>query len=327
MITIRTAKKIGFNLLTQKGSAVTTKIPDQESNFIKSPSPFLDIDCILENILQVSRTFLLLHADKELSTIEESQFLHDIQLRRTGLPVAYITGHKEFYGLDFFVNPDVLIPKPDTETLIEHALSNAVQANKNINSSKPYFIADICTGSGCIAITMVHELFEQFPEKNIFMSASDISEKALFIAKKNENKILNTTNIPPAKKYNKIKFYQGDLFAAFPSSQQKFNMILSNPPYIPASMVTELLQDGRREPRLALDGDRNTTTNGIGIIQRLIPQVFQHLANKGFFLVETGEYNAEETAALFKKQGFSNIIIHKDLAGHLRVVEGTKKAD
>ena len=97
-------------------------IPPQSKTplFIPSPSPALDINCILENILQKDRTYLLIHRDEELSPTQEKAFWEAVQKRRTGLPIAYITGHKEFFGLDFFVTPDVLIPKPDTELLAIH---------------------------------------------------------------------------------------------------------------------------------------------------------------------------------------------------------------
>ncbi len=298
------------------------------ADFVLSPSPALDINCILEHILQKDRTFLLIHRDLELSDAQQTAFLEAVAKRRTGLPVAYITGHKEFYGLDFYVTPDVLIPKPDTELLVEHAVDWAKDfLRENLTEIS---IADICTGSGCIIISVLHELiglnaFTGLTKLNELRSspdimpqikafASDISKPALKIAKTNASRLLPDTE---------ITFLQGDLFEPFPEDKH-FDLILSNPPYIPSAMVSELLKDGRSEPVLALDGDTSETSDGLAIIRRLIPQAYGHLNKGGLFLVESGEYNAEATAELMKKAGFCNVRIFEDLAGQLRLTQGRR---
>lgn len=311
-------------------------VPPAGENFVLSPTPALDINCILEHILQKDKTFLLIHRDLELSKAQESAFLEAVAKRRTGLPVAYITGHKEFYGLDFYVTGDVLIPKPDTELLVEHA----VDWGKDFLRENPpeISIADICTGSGCIIISVLHELFSSIAGKeksSIKAYASDISKPALEIAATNASRLLPDS---------KITFLHGDLFEPFPEDKH-FDLILSNPPYIPSAMVRELLKDGRCEPVLALDGDARLSKNlhpvnggdvaetgsahpandGLAIIRRLIPQTYGHLNKGGLFLIESGEYNAEATAELMKNAGFGNVKIFKDLSGQLRLTQGIKK--
>lgn len=285
------------------------------ADFVLSPSPALDINCILEHILQKDRTFLLIHRELELSDAQQTAFLEAVAKRRTGLPVAYITGHKEFYGLDFYVTSDVLIPKPDTELLVEHATKWAKDfLCENLSEIS---IADICTGSGCIIISVLHTLLSSIAGKeksSIKAYASDISKPALKIAKTNASRLLPDTE---------ITFLQGDLFEPFPEDKH-FDLILSNPPYIPSAMVSELLKDGRSEPVLALNGDTSETSDGLAIIRRLIPQAYGHLNKGGLFLVESGEYNAEATAELMKKVEFCDVKIFKDLSGQLRLTQGRK---
>ena len=183
-------------------------------------------------------------------------------------------------------------------------------------------IADICTGSGCIGISVLCEI-EKYAEKCNFI-LTDISSKALDVASENARKLV------PSEFIKSVDFKQGDLCAPLPENMQ-FHMILSNPPYIPAAEVTELLKDGRNEPRIALDGDTDTavssenkSSDGLAVIRRLIPQVLTHLAAGGIFFLETGEYNAEKAAELMKLSGFSSVKTYTDLSGQLRLTEGTK---
>ena len=144
------------------------------------------------------------------------------------------------------------------------------------------------------------------------MPVMSISKAALVVAEKNANRLLSK------EERQNISFYQGDLFQAFSSSEnQKFDMILSNPPYVPTNLTEELLSDGRSEPRLALDGE----SDGLGIIRRLVVEAKNHLKKGGVFFLEAGEYNVEEAGKCLLKAGFTDIFIHKDLAGLLRLVE------
>lgn len=275
-----------------------------------SPSPELDCNCLLQFVTKKNKTFLLFHRDIELTASEEALFQDSLEKRITGLPIAYITGEKEFFGRTFHVTPDVLIPKPDTETLIEEALPIIVKLHENNN--RTIKIADICTGSACIAITIALEALER--NIPIEITATDISEKALAVAKMNcENLLAENKNI--------ISFFHGDLFC---NINEKFDLILTNPPYIPSKDVDELLKDGRNEPRLALDGDEKGSFDGLGIIRRLIPQIKNHLTQTGAFIMETGEYNAEAAAKECELQGLNKIHIVKDLSNQLRDIIGYK---
>lgn len=286
-----------------------------------SPSAALDVSVLLEFFLGKDKTWILLHEKDELTAEQFSKLSDAVAARKTGLPVAYITGRKEFYGYDFFVTPDVLIPKPDTEILVESALTEILQKIQGEKSGISS-ICDICTGSGCVGLSVIKSLSgrnEISSAKVPELTLSDISSAALLIAEK------NAKNLLPKELCQKINLVHSDLFSAIP---KRFDMILSNPPYIPSKMVDELLKDGRSEPRLALDGDSYGTSHkscdGLSIIRRLVPQCMEHLNEGGILIVEAGEYNAVETKAIFEKSGFSHVKIIKDLEGQARDVYGEK---
>ena len=275
-------------------------------------SPVLDANILLCHFLNLSKTALICNDSRILKETELDTIQQGIEKRLSGLPVAYITNHKEFFGYDFYVDQNVLIPKPDTELLVEQALLAVDKALSTAPEKKAdYKIADVCTGSGCIAISVLKTLFQKYGS-SIKVAASDISKAALAVAEKNANRLLSK------EERQNISFYQGDLFQAFSSSEnQKFDMILSNPPYVPTNLTEELLSDGRSEPRLALDGE----SDGLGIIRRLVEEAKNHLKKGGVFFLEAGEYNVEEAGKCLLNAGFTDIFIHKDLAGLLRLVE------
>ena len=277
-----------------------------------SQSPVLDANILLCHFLNLSKTALICNDSRILKETELEIIQKGIEKRLSGLPVAYITKHKEFFGYDFYVDQNVLIPKPDTELLVEQALLAVDKAFVTAPEKKAdYKIADVCTGSGCIAISVLKTLFQKYGS-SIKVAASDISKAALAVAEKNANTLLSQ------EERQNISFYQGDLFQAFSSSEnQKFDMILSNPPYVPTNLTEELLSDGRSEPRLALDGE----SDGLGIIRRLVEEAKNHLKKGGVFFLEAGEYNVEEAGKCLLNAGFTDIFIHKDLAGLLRLVE------
>ena len=297
-----------------------------------SPTPELDVQIILQHALHLDKTQLLLFSNKKLPHTKLDWLNEAVAKRKTGLPVAYITGVKEFYGYDFFVTPDVLIPKPDTEILVEHAIELIMERIGSGGDAgteapaRPLKILDMCTGSGCIGLSVMKTLYalENVPVENLpQMTLVDISEPALAIAKKNAAALL-----PDGEILQKITFIQSDLFEKV---EGKFDFILTNPPYVPSKLVDELLKDGRNEPRLALDGDvalrqaqgpqtASGPQDGTHIIKKLITQSCKHLAQNGTILMETGEYNAQTTADFAQKAGFATEI-HRDLEGQLRVVE------
>ena len=295
-----------------------------------SASPQLDAEVLLCHFLNLNKTQLLMKQNEELTDDVKPKLDDAVARRAAGLPIAYITGHKEFYGYDFIVSPAVLIPKPDTEILVERAV-DVILSMIDARGENLLTVCDMCTGSGCIAIAVAKTLLEDervAPEQLPKFTLADISEPALDIARRNATALLSDHGSLVMSRFN---FVRTNLFDAI-SEAIKYDVILSNPPYIPHTMVDELLKDGRSEPRLALDGDITLTgdrareadgqakDDGLEIIRNLIPQAQAHLAPRGSIIMETGEYNAEATAALAEDAGF-NTEIHKDLEGQLRVVE------
>ena len=299
-------------------------------NISSSASPQLDAEILLCHFLNFNKTQLLLNQNKELPDEIKPKLDNAISRRATGLPIAYITGHKEFYGYDFIVSPAVLIPKPDTEILVERAV-DVILSKMDARGENLLTVCDMCTGSGCIAIAVAKTLLEDervAPEELPKFTLADISQPALDIAQRNAESLLGQYGGLVKSRFN---FVRTNLFDAI-SEAIKYDVILSNPPYIPHTMVDELLKDGRSEPRLALDGDitlegdraiteaGSPADDGLEIIRNLIPQAAAHLAPMGSLLMETGEYNAEAAAVLAEAAGF-NTELHRDLEGQLRVVE------
>lgn len=293
-----------------------------------SPSPQLDIEILLSFALSMDKTKLLLNRSMEIPEAKMEWLKSALSDRLQGLPVAYITGHKEFYGYDFIVSPSVLIPKPDTEILIERAIELILE-KMEVHPNQVLTVCDMCTGSGCIALAVLRTLIDVYkiPYGNLpAFTLVDISDAALEIAKENARTLADGFS-------DKIHFVRSNLFEQFTlTGGWSFDLILTNPPYIPHSMVNELLKDGRNEPRLALDGDitlsgdaaytveGDLADDGMEIIRNLIPQAKVHLSPLGMILMETGEYNAEATSKLAENHGFNSRIL-KDLEGQLRVVE------
>ncbi|MEE0879808.1 MAG: peptide chain release factor N(5)-glutamine methyltransferase [Treponemataceae bacterium] len=290
---------------------------EQTKQLINSTTPSLDVDCLLCHVLEKNRSWVLAHQDENLDELNLKKLNSFIDQRKTGLPIAYIIEKKEFFGLEFFVNKNVLIPKPDTELLIEKAIEIIEQDFQNRISK----VADVCTGSGCVFISIAKQ-FEN--TKNIKYFSTDVCHKALEVAKINSQKILGQTFTE-----ENVQFNLADLLD---NVTEKFDMIVSNPPYVPRSIVNDLLLDGRREPPLALDGDAcyisTTDSNygdGMSLIRPLIKQSYEQLNDGGFFLIETGEYNAHLTREYLQEIGFSDIITFDDLSGQPRVTRAIKK--
>lgn len=291
-----------------------------------SPSPILDADVILKWILKCDQTFILFHSETELSEQQKNIFCSSIEKRKTGLPVAYITGIKEFFGYDFEVDKNVLIPKPDTELLVENAVNFIEEKFHAASDCKILSVCDMCSGSGCVGISILKFIEEKkiIPKsllpKIIF---ADISKKTLDIAKKNSLRLLSEFA------FEKTVFVQSNLFENLGQSRNGlFDVIVSNPPYIPYSQTVELLKDGRSEPSLALCGDIDLNGNltnfddGLEIIRNLIFQSVDFLNPGGILILETGEYNAFKTKKIMEDSEFKDVKIYKDLEGQFRNVSG-----
>lgn len=284
-----------------------------------SQTPFLDAEIFLQEILCKDKTFILMNNNFALNQSQEKKIFEWTSAREQGLSVAYIVGKREFFGYDFFVNQNVLLPKADTEILVSRAIeiiSEKIVANEN----RILTVCDMCTGSGCIALSVLRTLadcervpFERLPQ----FTMADISLDALSVAKKNAEILLR------GKENSRVKFIQSNLFEAVPFS---FDVILANPPYIPHEEARALLADGRGEPLLALDGDVSRegdfsgTNDGLEVARRLALEAKSHLAPNGFLLMETGEYNADAAADFLRLHNFCGVEIVRDLEGQKRVV-------
>ena len=216
----------------------------------------------------------------------------DVLLRRASHePLQHITGEQDFMGITFWVNENVLIPRQDTETLVEEAL-------KVIPSGS--HILDLCTGSGCVILSLV------VLGQGLSGIGVDISEEALAVARENGARLVG----------RKADFVKGDMFQPVSG---KFNAIVSNPPYIPSAVVDELEPEVKdHEPRLALDG----TEDGLFFYKKITAEAGDYLNDGGWLLVEIGYDQGADVSTLFKEAGFKDVEVIKDLAGNDRVVKG-----
>lgn len=224
-------------------------------------TPSLDAHVLFAHILQKPKSWLLAHPETQPNPAQAAALEVALQRLENGEPLPYVLGHWEFYGLDFQITPDVLIPRPETELLVESALA---WARTRSRSGAGLRLIEIGTGSGCISVCLASLL----PEAEI--SATDISSAALVVARLN------------AEKHGlagRIRFYEADLFPASPP--QAFDLILSNPPYIPTATLKTLAVSGR-EPTLALDGG----PDGLAVIRRLLDQSQRRLAAGGAIRIE-----------------------------------------
>ena len=291
-----------------------------------------DADILIAHILKKERSWLLSHSDFDFLPYK-NEFEAFVQKRSSGISIAYLTGTKDFFGRTFYVNENVLIPKPDTETLVEHALNFAME---KLKKNEPLFVLDICTGSGCIGLSLAAELYENLSQtsdafdkpqraqrtqsyfdRSFFLILADISEEALKVCKKNMDSLL------PSALYKRALAVKADLhlpFPCVPEPKRSYDLITANPPYVPSKLMESLLEDGRSEPRLALDGG----IEGLDLIPPLAENSYLSLNLGGKLFVEVGEYHAAQAAEIFRSAGFSQVQIHKDLAGNDRVIECTK---
>jgi len=260
----------------------------------------LDAELLLASVFCIDRMNLFLQLDRPLTKLERDSFKNLLLRRGHGEPVAYILGYRDFYRQRFIVSRDVLVPRPDTELLVESTIKFAKSRPGQIN------ILDIGTGSGCIAISIANELPEALVE------AWDVSEPALEIAKRNaENlEILN------------VRFEVCNGLALDEENSQEFDVIVSNPPYIASDEVALLSPETLAyEPRLALFCPNQ---NGFSFYEAFAKNAGQALKPGGRIFLEVGVNQSAKVAQLFEGAGWGKILIEKDLSGHGRVVSAEK---
>jgi len=270
------------------------------------PSAQLAAELLLMHVLACDRTYLYSHADEPVPPQALERYFQLIADRATGKPTQYITGHQEFWGLDFEVTPDVLIPRPETEHIVECVLELARQ--QGYASDERLRIIDVGTGSGCIALAVASE----FPRASLF--AVDISTAALVVASR------NATRLTMAER---VWFLKSDLLGLLltPDLAGTFDFVLSNPPYIgrrEMQFVQHEVSDF--EPRLALGADLERAEE---LYERLFPQALQALKPGGHAVVEIG-YNMRDRVVALLDEQWENIQVTPDLAGIPRVVSARK---
>ncbi len=261
-----------------------------------SPSAQLDAQILLSHILQCNSAHLLAWPEKELSEEQSTSYQHLIKQRQQGHPVAHLTGSREFWSLNFSVNKSTLIPRPETETLVEFIL-------KKFGNKKSLKLLDMGTGTGAIAITIATEK----PDWKIF--ASDFSADALRLAIHNSK----------THQTNNILFVQSDWFTNI--KPHDFDIIVSNPPYIANNDPHLLAGDVRFEPKSAL----TSGINGMNDIEHLCSHARNHLTENGCLIVEHGYNQKQQVAKCFVKNGFTQIEQKQDLSGHNRMTAGEFK--
>lgn len=256
-------------------------------------TPKLKARLLMQYVLKKTREELIVFDDLEISKEQEKEYLSDIEKIIKQVPLQHITHRQEFMKLDFFVNKDVLIPRPDTEILVEEVI-------KILNKRRNPYVLDLCTGSGAIAISIAKYV------KNAKVFAVDISDKALNIAKRNafDNEVLN-----------KIKFIQSDLFENV--GKIKFDLIVSNPPYIKTEVLENLDKEVKKEPIIALDGGKD----GLDFYRKIISQAEKYLKFNGYLCLEIGYDQKIDVIELIENQEhYRGTYSKKDLYDNDRIV-------
>ena len=264
------------------------------------PSPRLNAELLLMFALSCERSYLYAHPEHELTTDEQSRFDEVIRERARGCPTQYITGHQEFWGLDLLVSPAVLIPRPETEHLVETVLELIKQYR--FEGPGRLRLIDVGTGSGCIALALASELIQ------VETHACDISEDALEIAGVNAARL---------GLGNKVLFRKSDLLSVY--ADEKFDFVISNPPYVGEDEADKVQKQVREfEPKVAVFSGRE----GMEIYRRLIPQAHNALRPGGWFVTEIGY--SEEVKVRSLLGDWADIQVTADLQGIPRVVAARK---
>ena len=270
-------------------------------------SPRLEAQLLLALALGTTRTAVVAGLYRPLEDVDCKRFEDLVEARCARTPLAYLRGSQEFYGLDFEVSPAVLIPRPETEMLVDFALEWYLDSSDHSDrsgQSVPHNLADVGTGSGCVAIAAL----TRCPRWRC--AAFDLSRAALQVARRNAVRHAAA---------DRLRFVQSDLLTG--AHAGRFGLILSNPPYVATDELERLQPEVRNcEPRIALDGG----ADGLNAYRRLTPMAQRSLVPGGCVAVEVGMGQASEVANIFACAGFRKIEIRKDLAGIERLVSGRK---
>ncbi|GAA6375103.1 peptide chain release factor N(5)-glutamine methyltransferase [Firmicutes bacterium i23-0019-B6] len=256
----------------------------------------LDAWYLLEYVTGITRARYFVDSQQTVPKNHQKQYLQLIQKRAEHIPLQHLTGVQEFMGLEFHVNEHVLIPRQDTEILVETALEKLKEISNPVN------LLDMCTGSGCILLSILYYMKNK---KQITGTGVDISDKALEVARKNA-KSLGLS----------VDFLQSDLFDKI---TDKYSMIVSNPPYIRSDVIKTLQEEVREhDPMLALDG----MEDGLYFYRKIISESEKYLQADGYLIFEIGHDQGLDVSNMMKDAGFRDVLIKKDLAGLDRVVLG-----
>lgn len=265
-------------------------------------SPRLQIELLLAHLLKLPRLQLYLNHDRELTETELADLRALVLRRAKREPLQHLVGSTAFFGLEITVSPDALIPRPETETLVELALANLAKCA----SPRPAAL-DSGTGTGCIALALAAK------NSAVQVHALDISSTALALAQR---------NAAQHGLAGRITFHLGDGFAALPADL-RFDLVVSNPPYIPAAEIATLQPEVRDfDPHLALDGG----TDGLDFYRRLATEAPARLNAGGGLYAEFGDGQEDAIERIFAEAGWGNVAVHRDLSGRPRVVEAWRTA-
>lgn len=265
------------------------------------PEPDLDAWYLLEYVTGVSRASYYADPEREMTRRQQAQYEDCLAERSRRVPLQHITGEQEFMGLIFHVNEHVLIPRQDTETLVEQALELLAREEIPETAEEGQVrVLDMCTGSGCILLSVLH-----YAGRSVAGTGADLSDKALNLAAENAEKL-----------GIEAEFIRGDLFE---NIRGTYGMILSNPPYIRTEEIETLQEEVRlHDPREALDGKED----GLYFYRRIVDEARQYLMPGGYLVFEIGYDQAEDVSRLMRDAGYAGIQVKKDLAGLDRVVYG-----
>ena len=252
---------------------------------------------LLQHILNQTRQEIIINSEKIVNQNQIDEYEKSINKIINGLPIQYITHNQQFMGLEFYVDENVLIPQPDTEVLVEQTIKIINQLSKN---GKKVEVLDLCTGSGAIAISLAKYI------ENSEITAVDISKKALEIAR---------TNAKNNDVENQITFVESDLFKNL--KEDKYDVIVSNPPYIKREVIKKLNKDVQKEPIIALDGGYD----GLDFYRKIINESEKYLKFNGYLCFEIGYDQKEDVIGIIKnKERYINTYSKKDLYGNDRII-------